>query len=264
VIDLHTHILPGVDDGVKTEDDAVAFARTAVADGITTMVATPHCKEGFFYIDRPAVLEATDRLRARLVREGVALTLLPGAEVHLTHDLPARVKDGRAPTLADNGKTLLLELSTSQYPVDLENLVFQLKLAGIVTLFAHPERIRYFQDDVRRYASVVRLGAYGQVTTGSVLGQFGEETEEFSEEIVRKGLVHVLASDSHNLRGRPPVLSTAVERVASWLGEARAAAMVDAAPRALVEGREPEMQPLPEEPRRRNFLARLLGRGREW
>jgi protein-tyrosine phosphatase len=262
VIDLHTHILPGVDDGLKTEDDAVAFARVAVADGITTMVATPHCKEGFFFNERLAVLEATERLRERLAREGVPLALLPGAEVHLTHDLPARVKDGRAPTLADNGKTLLLELSTSQYPVDLENLVFQLKLAGILTLFAHPERIRYFQDDVRRYASVIRLGAFGQVTTGSVLGQFGEETEEFSEEIVRKGLVHVLASDAHNLRGRPPVLSKALERLTSWVGEARAQVMVEQAPRVLLEGKEPEVEPELPEPRRRNFLGRLLGRGR--
>jgi protein-tyrosine phosphatase len=261
VIDLHTHILPGVDDGVKTEDDAVAFAKVAVADGIRTLVATPHCKEGFFFIDRPAVLEATERLRRRLAQEAVELTLLPGAEVHLTHDLPARVKDGRAPTLADNGRTLLLELSMSQYPVDLENLVFQLKLAGIVTLFAHPERIRYFQDDVRRYAAVIRLGAFGQITTGSVLGQFGEDTEEFSEEIVRKGLVHVLASDSHNLRGRPPVISPALAQVSEWVGEARARAMVEAAPRALLEGKEPEMEPLPDTPRRRNFLGRLLGRG---
>ena len=93
MIDLHTHILPGVDDGVKTEDDAVAFARVAVADGIRTIVATPHCKEGFFFVDRPAVLAATERLRERLRREGVEVTLLPGAEVHLTHDLPARVKE---------------------------------------------------------------------------------------------------------------------------------------------------------------------------
>jgi protein-tyrosine phosphatase len=260
VIDLHTHILPGVDDGVRTEDDAVAFARVAVADGIRTLVATPHCKEGFFYIDRAAVLQATERLRERLAREGLEIDLQPGAEVHLTHDLVARVKDGRAPTLADNGRTLLLELSTAQYPVDLENLVFQLKLAGIVTLFAHPERIRYFQDDVRRYEAVIRLGAYGQVTTGSVLGQFGEETEEFSEEIVRKGLVHVLASDAHNLRGRPPVLSKAVGRLVEWLGETRARAMVDAFPRALLEGKEPEVEPMPDPPRRRNFLGRLLRR----
>jgi protein-tyrosine phosphatase len=260
VIDLHTHILPGVDDGVKTEDDAVAFARAAVADGIRTMVATPHCKEGFFYIERAAVLEATDRLRSRLQREGVPLELLPGAEVHLTHDLPARVADGRAPTLADNGRTLLLELSTSQYPVDLENLVFQLKLAGIVTLFAHPERIRYFQDDVRRYAAVVRLGAYGQVTTGSVLGQFGEETEEFSEEIVRKGLVHVLASDSHNLRGRPPLLAEALGRITEWVGTSRARAMVEEIPGALLEGREPEIELPPEPPPRRSLLGRLLRR----
>jgi protein-tyrosine phosphatase len=145
--------------------------------------------------------------------------------------------------------------------VDLENLVFQLKLVGVMTLFAHPERIRYFQDDVRRYASVIHLGAFGQVTTGSLLGQFGEEAEEFSEEIVRKGLVHVLASDAHNLRGRPPLLREALQRLGEWVGDARAAAMVGEAPLALLEGREPEMAPVPDTPRRRNFLGRLLGRG---
>ena len=148
-------------------------------------------------------------LRERLSREAVPLELAPGAEVHLCPDLAQRVRDGRAPTLGDNGRILLLELSLTQYPIDLENLVFQLKLEGIETLFAHPERIRFFQDDIRRYEAVVHLGAWGQITTGSVTGQFGRTAQQFSEEVLRKGLVHVLASDSHNLRGRPPVLSEA-------------------------------------------------------
>lgn len=261
MIDLHTHILPGVDDGVRTEDEAVDFARIAVADGIRTLVATPHCREGFYVNEREAVLAAVARLRGRLAAESVPLEVLPGAEVHLTTELPARVRDGRAPTLGDNGRTLLLELSMSQYPVDVENVVFQLRLAGVQVVFAHPERIRWFEDDVRRYEEMVRLGAFGQITTGSLLGFFGESTQEFSEELVRKRLVHVIASDAHNTRGRRPEMSAAVGAAARFVGESYAARMADEFPRALLEGRDPAVDP-PQEPppAKRSLLGRWFGR----
>ncbi len=259
LIDIHTHILPGVDDGVRTEDEAVEFARVAAADGITTLVATPHCREGFYVNDRPAVLGAVERLRARLAADGIGVEVLPGAEVHLCPDLVERVRDGRAPTLADNGRTLLLELSTTQYPVELERLVFELRLAGILVVFAHPERIRFFQDDVRRYEEAVRLGAFGQITTGSVLGVFGQDVMEFSRELLDRRLVHVIASDSHNVRGRPPVLRRAVEAMIPVVGEDLARRMASDIPRALLDGREPEMPP--PAPRRRSFLGRWFRSG---
>jgi len=263
VIDLHTHILPGVDDGVKTEDEAVEFARVAQADGVRTIVATPHCKEGFFFNDRAAVLAAVERLSLRLASEGVGVDLVPGAEVHLCADLSARVRDGRAPTLGDNGKTLLLELSLTQHPPGLENLVFHLRLEGILTVFAHPERIRYFQEDPSRYEALVRLGAYGQLTTGSILGVFGPEASKVSEWMLRRGLVHVLASDSHNIRGRRPVLRDAVAAVASLVGETMAGRMVNDIPAALLEGVEPDL-PTPEEgpTRKRWGVPRWLGLAR--
>jgi protein-tyrosine phosphatase len=260
MIDIHSHILPGIDDGVKTEDEAVEFARMAEHDGVELIVATPHCKDGFYPNDRAKVLDEVQRLRTRLKAEGVALRLEPGAEVHICPDLVERIADGRAPTLMDNGRTLLLELSLTQYPVELENLVFELKLADLEVVFAHPERIRYFQDDVRRYEAVIHQGATGQITTGSVLGVFGRQTAEFSEELMTKGLVHVLASDAHNVRGRPPVLLEAVEACAEWVGEARALAMVHDAPRALLEGRTPEMPPV-DAPRGGGFFSRWFGRG---
>ena len=197
MIDLHTHILPGIDDGVKTMDDAIQFAHVAVDDGTTTIVATPHYRDGFYINSRADVLAGVAALKARLAEEEVAIEILPGAEIHVCSDLVQRVKDGHAPTLADNGRTVLFELSMSQYPVELENLIFQMRLAGLQVLVAHPERIRYFQEDVRRYESVLRLGAFGQITTGSVLGTFGEEIEEFSEELVRKRLV--LADDGRQI-----------------------------------------------------------------
>jgi protein-tyrosine phosphatase len=261
MIDLHTHILPGVDDGVRTEDEAVEFARVSWGDGVKTIVATPHCREGFFVNVRQDVLAGVERLRRRLASEGIGVEILPGAEVHLCPDLPERVRDGRAPTLGDNGRTLLLELSLSQYPVELENLVFQLKLAGIDVLFAHPERIRYFQDDVKRYEALVHLGSYGQITTGSILGDFGSVAQEFSEELLRRGLVHVLASDAHNVAGRPPLFTPALDALAGLVGEARARCMADGAPRALMAGLEPELPPI--EGRGAgggSFLSRWFGR----
>jgi protein-tyrosine phosphatase len=262
VIDLHTHILPGVDDGVTTMEEAVAFARVAAADGIRTIVATPHYRDGFYMNPRDEVLAGVAALRATLAGEGIAVEILPGAEVHVCADLVERVRAGHAPTLADNGRTVLFELSMSQYPFELANLVYRMRLAGLQVLFAHPERIRYFQDDVRRYEEVVRLGAFGQLTSGSALGLFGSEIEEFSEELARKGLVHVIASDAHNTRGRSPVLSRAVERVGTWVGAGLAGRMVDDIPRAFLDGRDPDV-PAPEEPRprHRSLFSRWLSRG---
>ena len=260
MIDLHTHILPGIDDGVKTEDDAVTFARVAVADGVTTIVATPHHRDGFYLNPREEVLAGVSALAKRLDAEGVRVRLLPGAEVHVCADLVERVRSGHATTLADNGRTVLFELSMSQYPFDLENLVYQMRLAGLQVLLAHPERIRYFKDDVGRYESLVRQGAYGQITTGSVLGVFGEEIESFSEDLVRRRLVHVIASDAHNVRGRPPVLSEAVERVAEWIGPADARRMVEDIPAAFLEGKDPDV-PQPSNPHpKRSGWRRLFSR----
>jgi protein-tyrosine phosphatase len=262
MIDIHTHILPGIDDGVETEDEAVEFARVARADGVRTIVATPHCKEGFYENGRDAILARVARLAQRLKEERIDVELVPGAEVHICPDLEDRIADGRAPTLADNGKTLLLELSLSQNPVQLENLVFQLKLAGIEILFAHPERIRYFQDDVKRYEEVVRLGAYGQITTGSVLGIFGSEAAEFSRLLLERGLVHIVASDAHNTRGRPPILSEAVRAMAEMIGETRSLQMAHEAPASLLRGEGPKLAEVERPVRRpRTFLSRVFRRG---
>lgn len=261
MIDIHTHILPGVDDGVEDEDAAVEFARVAWDDGVRVTVATPHCRDGFYVNERDEVLENVRKLRERLSREALELDVRPGAEVHFCPGLVERVRDGRAPTLDDNGRTLLLELSLSQYPVEVDNVIFELKLAGLEVLLAHPERIRYFRDDVKRYEALVEQGAYGQITTGSVLGVFGSEIREFSEELLRKGLVHVLASDAHNVRGRPPRLSEARAACVPLVGAAFAQSMVLDTPRALLAGSAPEIPALDGDVRRRGtFLSRWFGK----
>ena len=263
MIDIHTHILPGIDDGVQTEEESIAFARMALEDGITRMVATPHCKDGSYENDLPLVLERVSALQVILEANRIPLELIPGAEVHICPDLVERIRDGRAPTLGNNRKTLLLELSLTQPPpVELENVVFQLKLAGILPIFAHPERIRYFREDVSRYAEVIRLGAWGQITSGSVLGTFGSSARRFSEELIRKGLIHVLASDAHNVRGRPPRLREAAMVIAGWIGDDAALRMVTATPEKLLAGIDPQVPVIDRRhqgPRKRSFLSRIFG-----
>ncbi len=261
MIDLHTHILPGVDDGVKTMDDAVAFARVAAKDGVRTIVATPHYREGFYLNARPDVLEGVLALNRRLQAEAIPINVLPGAEVHVSADIVERVKSGDAPTLADNGRTVLFELSMTQYPTDLENVVFRMRLAGLQVLFAHPERIRYFQDDVTRYEAVIRLGSFGQLTTGSVTGVFGDDVVEFSKELARKRLVHVIASDAHNTRGRPPVLTSSLGLLGSWMGDDFAKRMVTDLPKAFIDGVDPDLPPPPEHVEKRSWTSRLFRRG---
>jgi protein-tyrosine phosphatase len=122
--------------------------------------------------------------------------------------------------------------------------------------------VRYFQDDPTRWEEMVRMGAWGQITSGSIVGRFGSETREFSEQLLRKGQVHVLASDAHNLRGRPPMLSEALGVVSGLVGDTRARSMVEDVPRALLDGVRPEIPPLDvPSKKKRSFLGRWFGGG---
>jgi len=240
MIDIHCHVLPGVDDGIKQVEDAVAFCRIARADGIRVLVATPHMKEGFHVNELAAIRVKVGELQARLESEEVDLRLEVGSEVYFCADLLQGIRERRLATLADGNRYLLLELPYDQHPVKVEETVFALKIGGITPIFAHPERVRYFQDDLDRLERVVRQGALSQLTATALTGGFGSKVEGLSLEMVRRGLVHFLASDAHDLKHRPPVLSAARERLASLAGEEVARAAVEGHPRAVLEGRPVE------------------------
>ena len=164
MIDLHTHPIAAIDDGVQSQDEAVELCRIAVADGITTLAATPHIREGMFPNRRSGILEGVQALRRRLEEEKVPLRLVPGAEVYLEPEIGARARAGEYLTLNDGGRYLLLELPTRHLPAGIEDAVYRLRLEGLTPLLAHPERIIPFQEDPGRYARLLELGALGQVT----------------------------------------------------------------------------------------------------
>jgi protein-tyrosine phosphatase len=257
VIDLHNHLLPGIDDGARRLEESLQFLRLARADGVRAVVATPHMKPGVYDNRRADIDRMVGVVReAQKGDEAEGVTLLPGAEVYFTADVAERARAGELMTIGDGGRYLLLELPYQQRPMKVEETLFQLRLLGITPLMAHPERVAYYLEDIGRVAASVRLGALTQVTAGSLCGRFGEKARDFARELLRRNLVHVIASDSHDVRYRPPILSEGLRAAAAEVGEAAARRLVEEIPRAILEGR-PIEPPEPIEPGRRGLLSRL-------
>lgn len=238
MIDVHSHVLPGIDDGSKVADEAVAFCKLARERGTEILVATPHHKPGSYQNPRERILESVRDLQRAIDTRGVALKIAPGCEIFVDTDLAERIQKGSLLTYGDAMRYILLEFSFQQYPVNPDDLIFKLRLAGITPVIAHPERIRYFQEDPDRLENLVRLGALSQVTSSSLLGTFGGRVKSITEQMMRRRCVHFIASDSHDLSYRPPGLEKALEKACKLVGEATAKRMVTDNPAALLEGAE--------------------------
>lgn len=258
MIDLHNHLLPGIDDGARKLEDTLQFLRAARRDGIHTIVATPHMRPGMYDNTRETILERVALVReAQRGDEAAGVELLPGAEVYFTADLIDRARGGRLMTVGDRGRYLLLELPYQQIPMHVDETIFQLRLLGITPIMAHPERVAYYLEDIGRVEASVRLGALTQVTGASIAGRFGQKARAFSHAMLARNLVHVIASDSHDMRHRPPVLAEAVAAAAAIVGEPAARRAVETIPRAILEGREVESPEAAPPPRRRGLFGRL-------
>lgn len=212
-VDIHCHLLPGIDDGAASENDALAMADMAVADGIDTIVATPHQLGNFAENSAEMIRGATAKFQERLVERKLPLRVLPGADVRIEPDLTGRIRRGEVLTLADHGRHVLLELPHNVY-VPLERLLAEMSSAGLVGILSHPERNQGILRQPGVLRPLVDRGCLLQVTAGSLLGTFGSEIKTFSESLIAQGLVHFLATDAHGIGRRRPLLSPAFERVA--------------------------------------------------
>ena len=257
MIDLHNHLLPGIDDGAKKLEETLEFLRIGHRDGVRKVVATPHMRPGIYDNRRELILQRVAMVReAQRGDEAEAVTLLPGAEVFFTADVVQLARAGELMTVGDGGRYLLLELPYQQAPLGVDDTIFQLRLLGITPLMAHPERVAYYLEDIERVAASVRIGALTQVTGASVTGQFGDRARDFARALLERNLVHVLASDSHDVSYRPPVLSEAVRAAAAIVGEEAARRMVFEVPQAILEGREVQAEE-PRPPHRGGRFHRL-------
>jgi protein-tyrosine phosphatase len=234
MIDLHCHILPGLDDGAKTIEESLAMAEGAIADGITHVVATPHASSEHAF-DFERVRAAHEDLQARL---GDRLKLATGCDFHLNPENVAALRKSPSQFCINQKDYLLVEFNEFSIPPAMDQMLHQLQLAGLRPIVTHPERNGILRAQPERLARWVRVGCYAQVTAGSLLGFFGPGAKSDSVAWIAQGLVHFVSSDAHNLKSRPLLLSPAFEFVRSQFGKEAAQALLVDNPLAAFEGRQ--------------------------
>lgn len=201
MIDIHCHILPGIDDGAATIEDSVVMARAAVQEGITTIIATPHHKNNKFSNPKSSILTKVNDLNTVLKQENIPLTILPGQEVRIYGEVLEDYYKEEILTL-NHTKYLFIEFPSSSVPRYAERLLYELQTEGIIPIIVHPERNKELQEKPDLLYQFVKNGALTQVTASSVAGYFGKNVKKFSEQLIEHNLTHFLASDAHNLRNR--------------------------------------------------------------
>jgi protein-tyrosine phosphatase len=255
LIDLHTHVLPGIDDGAATLDDAVELARTAAGQGVRVLAATPHVHPRFPDV-RPAELAGrVQELNAAIDAAGVLLEVVAAGEVDLMWAQDADDDALRLASYGQRGTDVLVETPYGELPAGFEDLLFRVRARGYRVLLAHPERSHSFQRSPARLDALVEGGTLLQVTAAAVVEQRGSAGSRLARALVREGRAHVLASDAHGPHIDRPSLRDGVE-AAARLAPLRAEWMATDAPAAILAG-----QPLPAAPadaarRRRGWRRR--------
>ncbi|MGO4110673.1 tyrosine-protein phosphatase [Paenibacillus sp. YAF4_2] len=219
MIDVHTHILPGIDDGAADWEYSIKLARAAAAEGITGIVATPHHYDGKYSNDVETVKALTEELNGKLTELDIPVRILPGQEIRAHNDFLTNWQSGKLLPMGLSSY-VLIEMPSSQIPRSMEQIVYELRLLGIRTVIAHPERNAEVVQEPNRLAELVELGAYAQVTTHSLLGGFGRGIEKAAWTLCRRGLIHIVSSDAHHLEWRGFRMKEAYERVEQELGPA--------------------------------------------
>ena len=212
VIDLHSHILPGVDDGARTLAEARELARLAVADGVEAIAATPHVRADF-PTTADVMEEGVAELRADFLEEGIPLQVLHGGEIDIGLLWAIPPEELARLTIAQTGRYVLLEFPYRRWPLALDSAVSGLVRRGITPLLAHPERNPEVQDGPERVAALVAAGALVQVTGASLDGRLGRASQSTAKRLLELGLVHTLASDAHGPHIREGGLAASAEAV---------------------------------------------------
>lgn len=214
MIDIHSHILPGIDDGPSDMAEAIEMAVMAVDDGIRTMVATPHTLNGIHLNYREDILSACDEFNRELKKKDISLEVLPGSEVHLDVDIIRDLDRGKLMTLNDAGRYLSLELPPYFVAGTIVDFINRIRFRGITPIISHPERNRTIQQNEGLLDELISAGAMSQITAESLTGGFGRDIYRISRKMIRMNLVHFMATDSHSfIKRRLPRLSEAVRRL---------------------------------------------------
>jgi protein-tyrosine phosphatase len=260
VIDIHSHIMPEIDDGSRSIEEAVDMARIAAGDGIEFMVSTPHMFNGLSSNPEPSeIVRRVDALNEAINDPG--FKVLPGNEVHISHEIADQAKNNRV-TKINQRNYMLVEFPQLMVPIGADQLFYQLQLQGVRPILVHPERNAQIQADHAIVGRFIERGVYIQVTAMSVTGEFGPAAKATAESLLRHNCVHFLATDAHRTKSRPPILSRGRDAAGLVIGPERAKKLVEDNPRAVIDGEPLRVEPpIPfgkaERPKK-SFFSRLF------
>ena len=234
-VDLHCHLLPGIDDGATDLETSLAMARMAVEDGTSTIIVTPHQLGNFGNNQGDDIRSRTEALQQAIEENQIPLRILPGGDVRIEEGMIEQLVSGEVMSLGDHRKHVLLELPHELY-FPMEGLLAALERQGMTGILSHPERNRGILREPRLLPRLVGEGCLMQVTAGSLMGTFGPSCQQLAEWMVTEGLVHFIATDAHGTKKRRPLMQRAFERVRELAGKSAAKKLCIRNPGLVAEG----------------------------
>ncbi len=257
MVDLHSHILPNIDDGSENMEETLEMGRIAEAEGFSKVIATPHYIEGEFAPDREQFLNIIKEVNRHFVENEINIEVLPGLEVYITPDIPSKLKKGELFTL-NNTPYILIEFPMFNIPVYTEDILYEIRLLGYKPVIAHPERYGKVIDAPNYLRGLIEQGNYVQINSLSVIGILGEGAKKTAEILLKHRMVHFIGTDAHSSGIRSPRIKEALEQMRQWVGSEYVEEIINNG-RALIRGEEiPISQPLTYEPKR-GFLHNIRG-----
>ena len=236
MIDIHSHILPGIDDGARTIIEALDMLRMAVDQGVTTQVLAPHIHQGRFDNTKEGLAEKFTQFKEVVDKENIPIKLLLGAELRIGPEVMTMINNNQVPWLGEHQqqKIFLLEFPRNDIPFGSDNLVRWVLSKNCLPIIVHPERNRTFINHPEKLQVFIDLGCPIQLTSCSLSGRFGDDVQKFSEQLLIDEKVSAIASDCHNLKGRAPDLLAGYEQAKIIIGEQQANTLVNLIPNTLI------------------------------
>jgi protein-tyrosine phosphatase len=258
MIDLHTHIFPGLDDGARTLEESVQMAAMARKDGIAAMVGTPHFNQGRQRYDSPDIIrDKQEELRAALEEKNIEMAIYRGGEVHIGPNLMEKIRLHREELVINGSSYLFVEFPSDHVFHGVKNLFFEIMSEGLNPIIAHPERNSVFLRHPELLCDLVRMGALTQVNSGSIAGVYGSQASQGVKKFLKWNLIHFMSSDCHSTDTIPPLMSESAGKVAEVFGEDVARALTLDNPRAVLEDEQVPFCPDPVSPLEKKHSLRI-------
>ncbi|WP_243454325.1 tyrosine-protein phosphatase [Desulfosporosinus fructosivorans] len=234
---MHSHILPGLDDGAKDMAETLEMVRQLQESGFKTIFATPHVLEGRDYLHPAEILTVTEQVRQRVAEAGIKIEILPGAENYIFPDMAKWFSAGKLLTLGNTGKYLLVELPMREIPHYTDQVFFELQVKGLTPILAHPERNLGLNDEPKRLLEWAKRGILFQMNVRSLSGYYGPRPKMLAELMLSNGLIHLIGSDAHRVSRSESIYTEALQGVKEISGEGRFQDMTLWNPQTILEGK---------------------------